>query len=105
MLTDQLQPQVRLENRITARQEEQQALDDGLEQAKAALRRGDLTSADASGDNALNHLANLLFKQPGHAEGRQLLEDLIKQRQQQARQALEAGTGNRQPFISARPPG
>ncbi len=91
MLSDQLKRQVQLESKLTVMQHEQQQVEELLSKAQAAIHAGHLSEDDAADDYALLHLDSLMFKQPDNAEGRKLLREVVKLRQQAVRSALENG--------------
>lgn len=87
-LTDRIEEQVRLESILEIREREQREADELLQQAKAAIKRGNL-SKEESENNALAYLNKLMFVLPNNAEGRLLLEDVVQARQAQIKTNLD----------------
>lgn len=87
-LTDRIEEQVRLESILEIREREKNEADELLQQAKTALKRGNL-SKEESENNALGYLNKLMFMLPNHTEGHALLEELVQARQAQIKRNLE----------------
>lgn len=87
-LTDRIEEQVRLESILEIREREQREAGDLLQQAKTAIKRGNLSKEDGE-NNALAYLNKLMFILPNNAEGQTLLEDVVQARQAQIKRHLE----------------
>ena len=87
-LTDRIEEQVRLESQIEIREREQREAGDLIQQAKVAIKRGELTKEDGT-NNALAHLNKLMFILPNNPEGRALLEEVVQTRQEQIKRNLD----------------
>lgn len=87
-LTDRIEEQVRLESQIEIREREQREAGDLVQQAKAAIKRGELGKEDGN-NNAVAHLNKLMFILPNNPEGRALLEDVVQARQEQIKRNLD----------------
>lgn len=87
-LTDRIEEQVRLESMLEIREREQREVGDLLQQAKTAVKRGDLSKED-SANNAVAYLNKLMFILPNNAEGRALIEEVVQTRQAQIKRSLE----------------
>ena len=87
-LTDRIEEQVRLETQIEIHEREAKEAAELIQQAQAALKRGNLTKDDGA-DNATAHLNKLMFMLPNHTEGRELLNELVQLRQTQIKRDLE----------------
>lgn len=87
-LTDRIEEQVRLESMIEIREREQREAGDLLQQAKAAVKRGDLSKEEGA-NNAVAHLNKLMFILPDHPEARSLLADVVQTRQEQINRNLD----------------
>lgn len=87
-LTDRIEEQVRLESILEIREREQREASDLLQQAKTAIKRGNLSKEDGE-NNALAYLNKLMFILPNNAEGQVLLEEVVKTRQTQTKTYLE----------------
>lgn len=87
-LTDRIEEQVRLESMLEIREREQREAADLLQQARAAVQRGDLSREDGS-NNAVAYLNKLMFILPNHAEGKDLLEEVVQKRQAQIKRNIE----------------
>ncbi|HPY39423.1 MAG TPA: hypothetical protein PLM98_02800 [Thiolinea sp.] len=86
-LTDRIEEQVRLESQIDIREREQREAGDLVQQAKAAIKRGELSKEDGN-NNAMAYLNKLMFASPNNAEGRDLLTELVQTRQDQIKRSL-----------------
>lgn len=87
-LTDRIEEQVRLENQIEIHEREAKEAAELIQQAQAALKRGNLSKEDGA-DNASAHLNKLMFMLPNHPKGRELLNELVQMRQTQIKRDLE----------------
>ncbi|MFZ1345266.1 hypothetical protein [Thiothrix eikelboomii] len=87
-LTDRIEEQVRLENQIEIHEREAKEAAELIQQAQAALKRGNLSKEDGA-DNASAHLNKLMFMLPNHPKGRELLNELVQLRQTQIKRDLE----------------
>ncbi|MFZ1386427.1 MAG: hypothetical protein WBP46_00085 [Thiolinea sp.] len=87
-LTDRIEEQVRLESQIEIREREQREAGDLIQQAKVAIKRGELSKEDGN-NNALAHLNKLMFILPNNPEGRALLEEVVQTRQEQIKRNLD----------------
>lgn len=87
-LTDRIEEQVRLESMLEIREREQREAEELLQQAKAAIKRGNLSKEEGE-NNALAYLNKLMFVLPNNVEGRVLLEDVVQARQAQIKTNLD----------------